>query len=472
MKKGHVSIKEKLGFSIGEYSSSIVWQTLMFFLPIFYTDTFGLTASAVALMFGVVRIFDAFTDPVMGIIADRTETRWGKFRPFILWLAIPYGLGTVLMFTTPDLVGQEKIVYAYVTYSAMMIIYTAIMIPFNSLIGVISPNPDERTSVSSYKFVFAYAAGFSVQLLIIPLVNRLGAGNDAKGYQLTMAIFAVISVIFFIISFLSVKERVKPDTDQVNNIKNDLKDLLNNRPWIILFFISLATLIYVAIRSADIAYFFKYYVKYEEVIETIKATGADNIWTKIHAALYNMGTFMAVGTVFVLLGVLPTKKISARIGKRKLYIWCMFIITVSSAAFYFAGPEDIILIYIAQIIFSLASGPTMPLLWSMLADTADYSQWKNGRRATGLVYSAATFAQKAGFGLGGVIVMGILSWFGFVANMDQSNFSILGIRLSMSVVPAAVALIGAILLFFYKLDDKTVKQIEADLDKRRELKNA
>lgn len=462
-----ISIKEKLGFSMGEYSSSVVWQTLMFFLPIFYTDTFGITAASLAFMFGIVRIFDAFTDPVMGMIADRTNTRWGKFRPFILWLAIPYGLGTVLMFTTPDLVGQAKIVYAYVTYSAMMVIYTAIMIPYNSLVGVISPNPEERTSISSYKFVFAYAAGFSVQLLIIPMVKKLGAGDDAKGYQLTMAFFAVISIIFFIISFLSVKERVKPDPNHASNVKNDLKDLLSNRPWIMLFFISLATLIYIAIRSADISYFFKYYINNEALIENLKAASDGSLWSKVEIALYNTGTFMAVGTAFVLLGVLPTKWLSAKMGKRMLYIYCMIIIAVSSLLFYFAGPRDLFTLYFAQIIFSLASGPTMPLLWSMLADSADYSQWKNGRRATGLVFSAATFAQKAGFGLGGVIVMAILSMFGYVANQAQTESSLIGIRLSMSVIPAVVSAIGVIFLVFYNLPDSKVKQIEKELQERQ-----
>lgn len=444
-----VSIKEKIGFSIGEYSSSVVWQTLMFFLPIFYTDTFGLTATAVATMFFVVRLFDAFTDPIMGMVADRTETRWGKFRPYILWLAVPYGLGTVLMFTTPELSGNAKVVYAYITYSIMMVLYTAIAIPYNSLIGVISPNPAERTSVSSYKFVFAYSAGFSVQLLIIPLVERLGAGNDAKGYQLTMGFFAILCIVFFIISFLSVRERVKPDPEQTNEIKNDLRDLLHNRPWIILFFLSLATLIYVAIRSADIAYYFKYYLNNEK--------GA--------------GPFMAIGTAFVLLGVLPTKWLSGMIGKRKLYMICMIIITISSALFFVAKPKDMVLLYTLQIIFSIASGPTMPLLWSMLADVSDYSEWKNNRRATGLVYSAATFAQKAGFSLGGAIVMAILSYYGFVANQIQTDASILGIRLSLSIVPAIVALAGVVLLFFYKLDDKTVSQIETDLKNRRAAKS-
>ncbi len=441
-----VSVKEKIGFSLGEYSSSIVWQTLMFFLPFFYTDTFGLTAASVALMFGVVRIFDAFTDPIMGIIADRTNTRWGKFRPFILWLAVPYGIAIVLMFTTPGFSYAGKIIYAYVTYSIMMVIYTAIMIPYNSLIGVISPSQSERTSVSSYKFVFAYAAGFSVQLLIIPMVEKLGVGDAGKGYQLTMAIFAAISIIFFIISFRSVRERVQPDPQQVSSLRADLKDLMSNKPWIILFVVSLFTLIYIAIRSADISYYFKYYLNLEG----------------------QMGYFMATGTVFVLLGVLPTRWLSSIYGKKKLFIYCLIIIAISSLGFYFAGPEDIVLIYAAQIIFSLASGPTMPLLWSMLADTADYSQWKNGRRATGLVYSAATFAQKTGFALGGVVVMALLSFYGFVANEPQSEASLQGIRLAISVIPAAIALLAAFLMAFYNLNDDWVKQIESELETRRE----
>jgi len=441
-----VSLKEKIGFSLGEYSSSIVWQTLMYFLPIFYTDTFGLTAGAVATMFFVVRIFDAFTDPVMGMVSDRTNTRWGKYRPYILWLSFPFGAGAVLMFTTPELAGSMKVVYAYVTYSLMMVIYTAIMIPYNSLIGVISPSPEERTSVSSYKFVFAYAAGFSVQLLLMPLVARLGGGDDAKGYQLAMLIFASISVVFLLISFVSVRERVKSTKEQASKVKEDLKDLLNNKPWVILFGLSLVTLIYVAIRSADIAYYFKYILDKEQ----------------------DSGKFMAIGTAFVLLGVLPTKWLSAKIGKRKLYMICMVIITLSSLIFYIATPEKMWLIYTAQIVFSFASGPTMPLLWSMLADAADYSEWKNNRRATGLVYSAATFAQKAGFSLGGAIVMVIISTYGFVANQTQTEQAITGIKISISIVPAIVSFLGVILLIFYKLDDKKVKEIEQDLIQRKQ----
>lgn len=193
-----LTVKEKIGFSIGEYAGSVIWQTLMFFLPIFYTDTFGLSAAAVATMFLVIRLFDAINDPLMGTIADRTNTRWGKFRPYLLWFAVPYGLGTVLMFTTPELSPTGKIVYAYMTYGLMMVIYTAIMIPYYSLIGVISPKPGERTSVSSYKFVFAYAAGASVQALIIPLVRKFGAGDNQRGYMITMGIFGAVCIACFV----------------------------------------------------------------------------------------------------------------------------------------------------------------------------------------------------------------------------------------------------------------------------------
>jgi GPH family glycoside/pentoside/hexuronide:cation symporter len=444
-----VSLKEKLGFSLGEYSSSMVWQTLMYFLPIFYTDTFGLTAASSALMFGVVRIFDAFTDPVMGMITDRTETRWGKFRPYILWLSVPYGIFMVMLFTTPDLDAAGKIIYAYVTYSLMMVIYTAISIPYNSIIGVISPNPMTRTSVASYKFIFAYAAGISVQLLIIPMVKRLGEGNSASGYQITMGFFAILAVLCFLVSFFAVKERVRPSIHQKTNVKKDLKDLVTNRPWVILFFVSLTTLVYIAIRSSATAYYFKYYMGRES----------------------QMGIFMAVGTICLLLGVLPTKWLSEKFGKRRLYIVSTAFVVVSSVAFFFVQPGNVVLAYVINILFSLASGPAMPLLWSMLSDTADYSEWKNHRRATGLAFSALTFSQKSGFALGGIVVMSMLSVFGFVANSQQTDLSLTGIKLAMSMVPALMAFIGFVLLFFYPLSDVKVNEISLELENRKNESN-
>jgi GPH family glycoside/pentoside/hexuronide:cation symporter len=440
-----LTIREKLGFSAGEYAGSVVWQAFMYFLPIFYTDTFGLTAAAVSTMFLVVRLFDAANDPIMGMIADRTNSRWGKFRPYLLWFCIPYGLGTVLMFTTPDFSYAGKLIYAYITYGLMMIIYTAMMIPYNTLIGVISPDSKERTSVASYKFVFAYAAGASLQAFVIPLVDKLGGGDQSRGYTLTMAIFGTLCIVVFIIAFLSVKERIKPDVSQKSSIRDDLKDLIRNKPWVILAAVSVTTLIYVAIRSAVIMYYFKYYLGNEKAA----------------------GPFMVAGTLAVMIGVLPTKWLSKKVGKKKLYIGSMIIVILSSAGFFIANPNDLVWIYAMQIIFSLASGPSMPLLWSMLADAADYSEWKNGRRATGLVYSAATFSQKMGFSLGGALSMFIFSLFGYVADVPQTAESLLGIKLSLSLIPAAIAVLAVIALLFYKLDDYQVAEIGDELAKRK-----
>ena len=264
----HVSVGEKLGFSVGEYASSMVWQTLMFFLPIFYTDTFGLTAGTLATLFVVVRVLDAFADPIMGMIADRTKTRWGRFRPYLLWLAVPYGLGLVLMFTTPALGAGGKVAYAYATYTLMMLLYTAISIPYNSMIGVVSADQQVRASISSYKFAFAYLAGASVQFLIVPMVRQFGAGNSAQGYQTSMGIFAVIAIGLFLVAFFSSRERVQPDPAQRTNMGTDLRDLLGNRPWLILFGVSLASLVYIAIRSAAISYYFKYSLARESEFRT------------------------------------------------------------------------------------------------------------------------------------------------------------------------------------------------------------
>ena len=450
-----LSVLEKLGFSAGEYSSSIVWQALMFFLPAFYSDTFGLELTDIATMFLIVRFFDAFNDPIMGIIADRTNTRWGKFRPYLLWFAVPYGVIAMLMFNTPDFDYSGKLAYAYVTYSLMMIIYTVIMIPYNSWVGVISPNSAERTSVSSYKFVFAYLAGLSVQSLILPMVDHFGKvtnelgeiiQNDAIGYRYTMIILGTVSIFFFLVTFFTAKERVQPEAKVESNIKQDFKDLTKNRDWIMVFLTSMLLLIYIIIRSGDIMYYFEYYLGQKELATQ----------------------FMVVGTVATLLGVLPTKWLSAKFGKKNVFIVALIIIALSQIVFFIAGPEDIILIFAAQIIFSFASGPTMPLMWAMLADTADYSEWKTHRRATGLIFSATNMSIKSGVAIGGAAIMWILAAYGYEANVAQTDEAIFGIKMLMSLIPAALAVVSMIPLFFYKLDDEKLAVIEADLKARKE----
>jgi GPH family glycoside/pentoside/hexuronide:cation symporter len=441
-----LSIKEKLGYSFGEFAGSSLWQTMMFFLPAFYTDVFLLPATATATLFVVIRIFDALNDPIIGAIADRTNSRWGKFRPYLLWGAFPLGITTVMMFTTPDMSEGGKLTYAYITYFLLLVFYTLVMVPFNSLVGVISPNPDERTSIASYKFVFAYGAGLVVQGLLIPAVERLGEGDEARGYQLAMTGLAAICVVALFVAFRSTRERVKPDPKADTSLKADLGDIFSNRPWLILFASSIIFLIYIGTRSAAVMYYFEYFVGRKDLASI----------------------FMVSGTVAVLLGVLPTKYLSKRMGKRNLFIVVLALIAGSLVVNYFARPEDLVLIFATQIVFSLASGPTMPLLWSMLADTADYSEWKNGRRATGLVYSAATMAQKTGVAIGAALMLGIIGQFGYVANVDQTPESLQGIKLTMTVVPAVIALAGLLLLFFYNLTDAKLEEIAQDLEARRE----
>ncbi|NJK85605.1 MAG: hypothetical protein HC906_06220 [Bacteroidales bacterium] len=255
-----LSFGEKTGYAIGEIAASIVFISLQYFLPIFYTDVYGLTASSVAILFMVVRIFDGLNDPIVGILADRTNTRWGKFRPYLLWMAIPYGIFGVLMFTTPNFGSTGKLIWAYLTYNGMMIIYTVIMIPFNSLSGVMTSNHIERTSLSSFRFVGAFTGAILIQGLAIKMIGLFGKGNQALGYQYTMMVFGVVCVFMFMITFFSVKERVKPISNEKVNIKDDLKDLLKNRPWLILFAVSLFLQIYVFIRNGSIMYYFQYYL--------------------------------------------------------------------------------------------------------------------------------------------------------------------------------------------------------------------
>lgn len=739
-----LSVKEKMGYGVGEIASNLIWQTLMFFLPIFYTDTFGIPAAAVGTMLLIVRIFDGVNDPVMGMIADRTNTRWGKYRPYILWMAIPYGIGGVLMFITPNTGYIGKLIYAYATYIFMMIIYTAMMIPFSALSGVMTSGYLERTSLNSYRFVGAFVGGLFIQGLALYMVAQLGddnesvvnisingqqivvnesgpgtakvlitaqdvedheisdeflikvyrpgenppyvhepirdtvveqgfgklslnfvnlfrdddndkleyevrtskggaidaenedcileikekgvgttvvtliaddkkggvathdlvvrvneAGNNfpaavreladveykevfkkksidiaktlgyhkesevdikglfadpdddelfivassnnpavatanvvgdklivkkkapgkavitlkaddhrgglaeagfnvsiqtegnvppvvtrgiddlslqqgfgqrnidisqvfqdyngdkltykmeitnsAKGYRYTMTIFGLMCVVLFLVTFVTTRERIKPLSKEKSKVLDDLRDLVSNRPWVILFIVSLITLIYVAIRSAVIAYYLQYYV-------------GDSTLT---------GAFLVISSVTIIL-VLPLTKWLTRIfDKRMLFVICMLIVAGSLALYNTLGPEDILLMFVLQILQSVGSAPTMPLLWSMLADSADYSEWKTGRKAMGLSYSAATLAQKVGFGVGGAIALWLLAWFGYQPNMLQSESSLLGMKMMMGVIPAIGALLCAVIVWFYSLDSKKMKLIEADLKERR-----
>ena len=442
-----LSIKEKVGYGLGDTASNLYFQMFVNFLLFFYTDVFGIPAAAAGTMMMVSRITDAFTDPAMGILADRTNSKWGKYRPYLIWISIPLAILGVLTFTTPDMSLSGKIIYAYVTYILIMIAYTAINIPYSALMGVISSSSVERTSVSTFRFVLAFAGAFIVQGLTLPLVDFFGGGDQAVGFPAAMAVFGVLATVLFYITFKTTKERVVAPASQTSNLKADLKDLLQNRPWMILLIMGIFTLAYVVVRMGSIMYYFKYYI------------GDENL-----ASL-----FMVLGTVAVILGVASTQYFSKKFGKKKFYIFVMGMSTLLTMSFYFIPKDQVFLIFALHILISFIMAPQAPLLWAMYADTADYSDWKNNRRATGLVFSAATFAQKIGIAAGGGLAGYLLAGFGFVANQEQSPETLYGILLMMSFIPAVGSLIATIAAFFYELDDDTMFKIESDLNARKKM---
>ena len=440
-----VGFIEKVGYGLGDTASNFYFQMFMIYLTFYYTDIFGISPAAVGTMLLVTRIWDTFNDPLMGIIADRTRTKWGKFRPYLIWMVIPFAVIGVFTFTTPDISYNGKIIYAYITYTLMMMAYTAINIPYSALMGVISPNSLVRTSLSSYRFVLAMVGTFIVQGATLPMVKFFGQGDQQKGFQMAMVVYAIAAIILFVITFATTKERVQPPKEQKSNLKEDLKDLLANKPWLILFVIGIFTLSNISIRSASIVYYFKYYVGNEDL----------------------SSLFMVLGTAGVIVGVMLTEPLSKRFGKRNLYMFLMGLTAILTAAFYLVPKEQIVAVFALHIIISTVMGPTAPLIWAMYADTADYSEWKSGRRATGLVFSAATFAQKFGWTIGGAIGGWLLAYYGFKANVEQTAETQNGIRLMISIIPAIGALLSTLTVRFYKLDDQLMKTIEIELKERK-----
>ncbi len=727
-----LSLKEKLGYATGDFASNLFWQPFTIFLLYYYTDIFGLSAAAVGTMFLITRIWDTFFDPLVGIMADRTQTRWGKFRPYILFFAIPFGIVGALTYLAPDLSQGGKLFFAYVTYTLMMMIYSLINVPYSALLGVISPNPHERESASSYKFAFAFLAGIIIQAATLPLVDYLGkedvkiiqaqvdsnyliikekgtgsarviitatdekgnkksvshivkvlkpglqaphfvknfstdtlwvgfkiksydlseyfnsselttlhfeaktdnprtadvkvkgttleviekgkglatitinahnkAGtatsslvvvisekgnyfpiskkslnyltlernfntyilslnehfedkdkdelrffanssdvkvvgatvknnqlilkevgtgicnvviyaydlrggyttdtlkieliekgnnppfiqkapgnktfikgfnsdtlmlgnifidkegdrltysvtciNEAKGYFHTMVLFAICAIIMFFITFATTHERVQPISDKTSSIKEDIKDLLNNKPWLALFALSIFMQIYVAVRQSSIIYYFKYYVGNTQL-----------------ASLY-----LVLGTIASLTGAFLIQYAAKKYGKKSSFIFLIVMGSVFTVLTYYVKPDQLFTMFALQTLLQLFTGPLSPLLWAMYTDSADYSEWKTGRRATGLVLSASVFSLKFGWAIGSAITGWILAYFGFQSNVLQNAEAQDGIRLLISYIPTIGLVLAGITMLFYQLNEKTLKQITSDLEQRRRSK--
>lgn len=459
-----IKLTEKIGYGFGDMASSMFWKLFGAYLMIFYTDVFGLPAAVVGTMFLITRIWDSAFDPIVGVVADRTHSRWGKFRPYLLWLAVPFGIIGVLTFVTPDWSPIGKLVYAYVTYSLMMMIYSAINVPYASLLGVMSPNPKERNTLSTYRMTFAYIGSFIALLLFMPLVNFFSGnsedlGDQQTGWTMAVVVIAILCIILFFGCFAWTKERVKPIKEAQNPLKEDLKDLFKNKPWWILLGAGVAALVFNSIRDGATVYYFKYFVV-EEDYATVSFFGMSFVLS---------GLYLALGQAANIIGVIAAAPVSNRIGKRNTYMWAMIIATVLSVIFYWFDKEDLIWMFVFQALISICAGSIFPLLWSMYADCADYSELKTGNRATGLIFSSSSMSQKFGWAIGTAITGWLLGFFGFQANAVQSEEAISGIKMFLSFLPAVGTILSVVFISMYPLTEKKMKDITTELECKRQL---
>ena len=446
-----LSIKEKFGYSLGDTASHFVWDLVGFWLLIFYTDIYGLSPAMAGVIMFVGSIWDAVMDPVVGIISDRTESRWGKFRPYLLFGSVPYAILAVMAFTTPDFGDTGKFVYALITCLLLRTAYAFVNLPYSSLGAVMTNDSNERAGLNTYRFIAAYIGQFVVTGAALYLVKWLGAWgnggevNQAQGYQYTVALFGVLSIIFFLIAFFTTKERISAPKKQDSNVLKDFKYLFMNKAWIVLTVVGIVSFIMFAMQNAAIAYYFKYYIGDAE----------------------NVQLFNILGTVALIVALPASKPLAKRFGNKAVYIASSVVSGIFFALIFAAG-DNLPMVYTFNILAKMAYAPAVPLLWTMLADVADYGEWKFNRRTTGLTFSASVLAQKLGWAIGAAAAGWILSATHFVANADvQPETAMWGIRLLVSVIPGALYASCAIVMAFYNIDTKTLEVMKTELEARR-----
>jgi len=534
-----LSVTEKFGYGLGDSGFNFYWIIIGTYLAYFYTDIFGISSKAAALMFFVTKLVDACTDLPIGAIADRTNTRWGKFRPYLLFGGVPMACLAVLTMTTPDLNDFGKLVWVYVTYMAMMIGYTLLNMPYNSLAGVITASPEERNSIFGIRFVCAYAVGIFVGTATPGLAESLGNGNEKLGWQLTMVIYSTLATILFWVCFATTKERVKPISEEKTHFSTDIGDLLMNRPWLILFGLALILMITLTLRGGSAPYFMKYYMQRPDLLGAYVGLQmaayavscavcpfvANRVGkVRLLIVLITVAGLLSFAFAFVpkpnSVGVITVTeqttelKASELIGQdvgsndkiqwteHKKAFWIFrtrvnledtgtslnvegdkgrvisVVVTPSSSG----GdhdriidsakmPVEIKLMFLLNILISLALGAKSPLTWSMYADAADYNEWKTGRRATAMTFAAATFSQKVGSAVGSAAMLSILASLGYAANQIQSGASLQGILHLQTIYPGVFAIIAAVAISFYNLDEKKLSQIQGDLAERESGNN-
>ena len=470
-----LSIIEKIGYSLGDLAANLVFQTLMTYLAYFYTDIYKLDANdATAIMFTVGLVAAFGFNPIVGAIADRTNSKWGKFRPWILWTAVPLGIISVMAFSTPDFSYKGKVIYAVVTYTLLLLLYATSNLPYSALSGVITGNMKERNSISSYRFVAVMFAQFFVQVFMLPIIIYAGEGDKAVGIEIVMTWLAVIGTIMLLITFLTTRERVVPTEDQKSTIWEDILDLVKNKPWIIMLLITTLTFVSLAMKGGSYVYYFENFIDASEltsfinpVLEFLSSVGINFFGNDPVSA--GFGLFNAGGIIFMIIGFGLSKALADKYGKRNVFVLFLLIATLFIVLFNFFKPTSIRLIFGAQILHGFFYGITIPLLWAMIADVADYSEWKNNRRATAIIFSAMMVGLKLGLSIGGAFVTKILDFYGYDASINtiQSPDAILGTKLLVSIYPAIPFFIAVGLLFFYEINKSMENQIEIDLKQRR-----
>lgn len=468
-----LSVLEKVGYSLGDLAANLVFQTLVAWISYYYLNIYGLKpehASALTLIVGLVAAF-AF-NPIMGAIADRTKSKWGKFRPWILWTAVPLGVVSLLAFRTPGFAYQGKIIYAVVTYALLLLLYAANNLPYGALSGVITGDMKERNSLGSYRFVAVMFAQFFVTVFMYNFIIKAGGGTDAEsmkvGISKVMTVLAIIGTIMLIICFLTTKERIVPKPEQKSSLKEDLSDLTKNRPWIIMLIVTILIFITLALKGGSYVYYFENYVSKAELtafLEPFKKF----LPTFENDTSLGLGVFNGGGVLAGLIGIMLSQWFANKYGKRNVFMTSLFVSTLFIIAFYFFPPKSIGIMFGTQILHGFFYGISTPVLWTMIADVADFSEWKNNRRATAIIFSAMMVGLKAGLSIGTSLVSWILGKYQYVANSatPQSDTAINGTKMLISIYPAIPFLIAVALLFFYKINKKMETQIEAELKQRR-----
>ena len=470
-----LSISEKIGYSLGDLAANLVFQTLMTYLAYFYTDIYGLEANdATAIIFIVGTIAAFGFNPIVGAIADRTNSKWGKFRPWILWTAVPLGIVSVLAFSTPDFEYQGKVIYAVITYTLLLLLYASSNLPYSALSGVITGDMKERNSISSYRFVAVMFAQFFVQVFMLPIIIYAGNGDKAIGIELVMTWLAIIGTVMLLITFVTTKERIVPTAEQKSTVMEDLSDLIKNKPWVIMLVLTTLTFVSLAMKGGSYVYYFENYVDktrltdfISPILDFLSSIGVNFFGNDPVSA--GFGLFNAGGIIFMIIGIGLSKPLADAYGKRNIFGFFLLVSTLFIILFNFFDKTSVELMFGAQVLHGFFYGITIPLLWAMIADVADYSEWKNNRRATAIIFSAMMVGLKLGLTIGSALVAKILGSYGYIpgAENGQTEVAIQGTKMLVSMFPAIPFLIGVVLLFFYEINKKMETQIEIDLKQRR-----